>query len=70
MKNQPGKHLNQLSGKLANPKVNYVKVLEDISKEHRFDVSYVDIQERSHTGTDIGGKQIGMSSVAPFTNMD
>lgn len=51
IKNQPGKNLSNLGSVLqAGNKVNYIKILEDVSKDHRFDVSYVDIQERSQTG--------------------
>jgi len=51
IKNQPGKNLGNLGNVLQSQhKTNYVKILEDVSKDHRFDVSYVDIQERSQTG--------------------
>jgi len=51
MKTANGKTLNALPSKLVQTKtMGFTKVLEDVSKENRFDVSYVDIQDRSQSG--------------------
>jgi len=51
MKAQNGKSLNALPSKLTQTKtMGFSRVLEEVAKEHRFDVSYVDIQERSQSG--------------------
>jgi len=51
LKVQNGKTLNALPSKLTQTKtMGFSRVLEEVAKEHRFDVSYVDIQERSQSG--------------------
>jgi len=44
-----GKPLNALPGKQATT-TGFSKVLDAVAKQHRFDVSYVDIQERNASG--------------------
>ncbi len=51
MKNAPGKSLAALHSKpLNSSSSNYCQLLQEIAEEQRFEVTYVDIQEPSHSG--------------------
>jgi RISC-loading complex subunit TARBP2 len=51
MKNAPGKSLAALHSKPLNSSTtNYCQMLQEIAEEQRFEVTYVDIQELSHSG--------------------
>jgi RISC-loading complex subunit TARBP2 len=51
LKNSAGKNLVSLQGKSLNaPSTNYCQMLQEIAEEQRFEVTYVDIQELSHSG--------------------
>ena len=51
MKTAPGKNLAALHAKLlTSASLNYCQMLQEIAEEQRFEVTYVDIQEHSHSG--------------------
>lgn len=35
---------------LNEPDINFVQFLQDIAKDHQFEVTYVDIEERTYSG--------------------
>lgn len=35
---------------LNKPNLDYVKLLQDIASEHQFEVTYVDIEEKTYSG--------------------
>ncbi|XP_030376859.1 interferon-inducible double-stranded RNA-dependent protein kinase activator A homolog isoform X2 [Scaptodrosophila lebanonensis] len=50
LKNATGKKLLKLQTCLRSPKIDFIKLLSEIAVENQFEVTYVDIEEKTYTG--------------------